>query len=341
MIDRAVWLPELEKLVDRELILKRVDVVRRRFADPRQYEVRATFAESLKKIHVLWVALERAWLLVLESRWLGGRIAALPFGVRGFTLRPNGVPMWIHAPIGKDRSRANSYRSDTAQNQETDLWLQLRTARDETVYLPLWELLRAHYLSIPRAIPSLMGGLLSLGTLAGSDLQAWGEGTGWRDKDKGVAAFRRAAFISVYEAASLARLMFSVQGYSNLRRLRKWVEREFTQQDVGKRREHVADLPKLTLPYDIGRWTAATQRLANDAAGRSCYLVSQVLSFDAEEPYASLVLDGEELSEFGKRCESDPATSDGTPVSTPTTPISEAVLPVDWASRRRAGAGPS
>ena len=351
---RVAKLPEMERLGDREFVLNWIGQARRHTEDPTRYQVFTRFAAPTGNARCdTWISLDRFPFLILGSRWRRGVMVGKSLGARTFTVSADREPLWRDVSIieGHDRlSFGLSY--PLAFDRPAAPVLELRSRSGEILYAPLSEILRAHYFSVPRALPSLLGGQTLFETLAAQKLQAWHyPGTCWLDKSAGVAAIERARFITEYQARCLARLIFSNVGVQNLTRLKKWIDSEFQVHPFHKPAEERADLPRLGLPYSTARWSVVAQRLASGPTGEIRYLILQILGFDADEPYQQLIItthggatshgtqDDEGVQTFGKRL--DPLTGEelnlGDELADPSlTPVAiEDVLPLDIASKRR------
>ena len=354
---RTARLPEIRGLGDRECVLNWIGQARRHPNDHARYQVFVRFAALSTNTRCdAWVSLDRFPLLILGSRWRQGLMVGKPLGVRTFTICADREPNWQDVSMTENPRRlCFGLGYPLTFDRPASPVLQVNSRRGEILYLPLSELLRSHYFSIPRALPSLLGGQMLFGSLASQGLQAWhAAGTGWLDKAAGIASIQRARFITEYQALCLARMLFSNEGEQNLKRLKQWVDTEFQVHPFRTRAEERSDLPRLGLPYRVGRWSAVAQRLQNAQTGQPRYLILQLISFDSDEPYQELAIatQGEtttggnnpngddEARSYGKRL--DPLVDEGSfelqdeLADASLTPITlEDILPVDAASKRR------
>ena len=303
MTATVVRLPDFDPNDGNTYVLNWVGLARRDPAKSSRYQVFVRFLDKAGKASSLdwWVSFLYFPFLILGSEWHRGVMVGKPTSSTALSFEVHSPPVW-HLPSKAAREGYLCFGEGYPLAFDTPAApvLEIATRNNEILYVPLSEILRAHYFFLPRAIPSLLGGLIVLGHMAVQTMEAWRpDETRWIDKEEGIAKIHRSRFITDEDAKRLARLIFDPIGESNLKALRHWVEVNFTETQQGARSIQRPALPRLTLPYPAASWRAATCLLPPSADGRRRRLVLQILDFEAPEPYRHLHLDADDLAPEG------------------------------------------
>lgn len=237
-----------------------------------------------------WVRLTDFPYLILGSRWYRGVMVGKPLGRRTIELKSSKIVKVHGVSCTPTEGRlwfGDDYR--LAFDSPAAPVLEFESEEGDRIFLPLTELYRSHYFSIPRAIDSLVGGLVS-GALDNPNIAAWDPGgTKWVDGSRLVAQMAPAKFIQRQQAIYLARLIFSSEGNKSLKDLHRSIQASFVDPPPtdGKRRSTL--LPILKLPYFRATWDASVIALPPDDEGHQRLLVLHIESFEAREPYSELI----------------------------------------------------
>jgi len=255
---------------------------------------------------------------------VGKAIASRTFSV----MQPN-QPIWHEPSRQPDPSRLHFGDSYPLfiDNPASPV-LEVPTAAGETLLVPASEILRAHYFSVHRAIPSILARLPALGGLSSPALEAWHpEGTFWIDEATGHAQIHRNRFISDYQATCLAQLLFSREGLAGLDSIGHWAQQiqvgAMAAGDVSRR----IPLPRVLLPYPRAKWRAVVRPLRPEPSGSPRYLVLQIQEIRVREPFETLTILADDDPRDAKRASNGEAPS--TWLGKPLEPLPTDPLPVD------------
>lgn len=273
-----------------DLRLNWVGECRRHPEDSSRIELFTRFIGTTKSLLVdCWIGLEYLPFLITGSNWANGSMVSTPLAVMPFSLPCGFHTRWLVPGCDDETGIDLQAVYPIRLHRPAAAVLEVTTANNELLYLPNHELLRAHYFFSPRSIPSLLGGLLIYRHLASSSLQAWHyPKTCWADESKGIAQFHRAKFLTDYQSKCLSRLLFDSNGIDSVKRLHHWAQSSFIERHLGRHTELRADLPRLALPYPQAEWSAAVSYMGSNKFGQHRYLVLQLHSFSAPEPYKEL-----------------------------------------------------
>lgn len=242
-----------------------------------------------------WIKASDFPFLILDSRWYRGTMVGKPLGRRllafeSANTRAHGVTS-SEVPNKLNLSPGYALASDSGNSPVLELAGHYKDSKGREpcrIYVPLSEVYRSHYFSIPTALPSILGGLIN-SPMSNSSLEAWNpEGTGWIDEGQREARITPSDRLTQALAKRLARTIFSKDGAESLRTIHKWVQRSFATSHPRSHQSPRAWLPLVNLPYDRATWDASVVKLPSDQQGRTQLLVLHIDSFDAPEPYREL-----------------------------------------------------
>ena len=171
------------------------------------------------------------------------------------------------------------------------LW-RFKTVEGVDTWLPVTEVIRSHYLFDPRLLPSIVGGLATLGRLTRQSRQAWDPAlTRWRGEPGGVAEIAAARFLRPSQVFRLARVLFHPQGMRGMGQLfaalRELRARSQGNDSVEVRRA----FPPVGLPYaETAQWDAEVHPLPPGPGGEPRQLILRILRHSAPPPWTQLEL---------------------------------------------------
>ncbi len=297
--------------IDPDVIYRLNWIKRCRWQDGR-LEVQAVFADegsSDPSDHLYrWIKASDFPFLIIGSRWYRGAMVGKPLVRKRLVLKstatkPRGVTTSGEDP--KKLSLAPAYKlvSDTGNTVVLELSGHDEGSIDKEpsrIYLPLSEVYRSHYFSIPSALPSVLGGLIN-GAFSNESLQAWDpEGTGWINEVTREARITPTPRLTHDLTKRLARTVFSSDGARALRIIHNWIQSAFASPEPMPHKHIREWLPIVPLPYNSATWDASVVRLPADPEGRKQLLVLHIESFDAPEPYLELeIVSTQSSSNFG------------------------------------------